>query len=166
MNTWHRIFLAAVRSQRLPDRQSVLPLRDDIGDTGASPTALLIFATILVLGLILPGGDVAVALICAWAAWVFVPTPVRELGFVLVVASALAGGGIAWALASNANGATGAWATIGATASIVLLHLIKHPRALIYGLVPLPYRAGLADLPSKIIAAGWVALASLLAILA
>ena len=144
----------------------MIPLRDDIGEGGASPLALLICLLIFVAGVVPPGGDVWVALLCAFGAWIFAPTPVRELGPIPVALIAAAGGLAGGLIAHAAGSQVSAWGAVGATASVALLHIARHPKARALCLVAVPYRAGFAETPTPFVAIGWGAVTALVAVVA
>ncbi|CAB4872663.1 MAG: hypothetical protein F2799_04120 [Actinobacteria bacterium] len=142
----------------------MIPVRDNIGERGASPAALVICALVLLAGIFLPDGNIWVALMAGFGAWIFAPTPVRELGAIPVLLIATAGGLIAWWVAQDANSAVGIWAPLASTGAIALVHLLKHPRAQVIGLVPIPYRTSLTEAPSVVVIIIWAAAAVILAL--
>ena len=142
----------------------MIPLRDNIGERGASPAALAICALILLAGILLPDGNLWVALLAGFGAWIFTPTPVRDLGAIPVLLIASVGGLMASWLTHATNSAIGIWAPVASTGAIALVHLLKHPRARVIGLVPIPYRTSLTEAPSVVVIIVWAAAAVILAV--
>jgi hypothetical protein len=142
----------------------MIPLRDNIGESGASPAALAICALILLAGILLPDGNIWVALLAGFGAWIFAPTPVRDLGAIPVLLIAAVGGGMAWWVTHTSNSAVGVWAPLASTGAIALVHFLKHPRARVIGLVPIPYRTSLTEAPSVVVIIVWAAAAVILSV--
>lgn len=143
----------------------MLPLRDDIGDGGATPAALVVIALITIAGFAIPGGGWIPALVALAAAWVFVPTLVERFGPIPVFLLAAASGALGGWLATKSGNEAGQWAAPAAAAGVTLVHLASNRGARVMGLVLIPFRSGFAEVQSPIFAACWAGLAVILVVI-
>jgi len=133
----------------------MIPLRDDLPGRGAPAPALLACVALLAAGTAAPGGGIALGLAVAFAAWLFVPSLVRDAGWLATFAMIAAGAAAAGALALAAGAGWQPWAVVGAAATPVAGHLVRFRGSRMITLVPLPLRAGLAEVPSGVVAIVW-----------
>lgn len=141
----------------------MIPLRDDRPGGGAPLFALLICIALLAAGTAVPGGGPWLGLLAAFAGWLYAPSLVREGGLPLTCGIVLIGAAVAGGVTFAAGGSWGAWATVGAAAALVAAHLVRFRGSTMLALIPIPYRAGLAEVPSLAVAAIWAVPACVLA---
>lgn len=143
----------------------MLPLRDNIGDGGATNAGLVLIGLITAAGAFIPGGGWLPALVAFAAAWVFVPTPVRRFGLIPVGVVAAASGAFGGWLATTAGHEAGVWAAPMAAAGVAVLHLVTNSTARVMGLVVIPFRSTFVEISSRLFAACWAGAAVILVVI-
>jgi hypothetical protein len=143
----------------------MLPLRDNVGDGGASVSAVVLIGLITAAGFVVPGGGWLPALVALAASWIFVPTPVRRFGPVPVAVLAAVCGALGGWLATVAGEEPGLWTAPAAAAGATGLHLLTNRNATVMGLVTIPFRSGFWEVASTTYAAFWAGAALILVVI-
>ena len=142
----------------------MIPLRDNLPGGGPPPAALGLSAAVIATGLLLPGGNVWVALICGFGMYLFAPSVVRSIGELGCLLTALLGGVIAAAVALLSSDPVGSWSAPAAVAAVAIAHLLLNRRSRIIGLVPIPATARIVSVPTISVVIGWAFIAAALAV--
>lgn len=131
----------------------MIPLRDDLSGGGPPPGTLLLVIAVFASGLASGGPGFWAGLVCAIGMFLFAPSVVRSKGTLAAIAIAILGGAVGLGITYLLGGTQWTWVAPGATAAIVITHLLIHRHARILGLILLPGASRVVSAPAGAVAA-------------